>query len=112
MAINRIDFQGAMMRTGDYSAIKAGEDNKPQVDQAAFQQQFSKEAIKRANSVRETDQSAKQESKFDAKDQGKNKYIDLKDKDKDKQKKQDKEKQDVDINMVPASPLSSFDLKI
>lgn len=108
MAINRIDFQGAMMRTGDYSAIKAGEENRPQSDQIAFQQQFSKEAEKRTNSVRETEESREQESKFDAKDKGKNEYTDLKDKDKGKKR----DKKDVDIQMVPASKLSSFDLKI
>ena len=45
MSIGRIDFQGAIIRTGDYSAVKQNEDNKPQPDQAAFQVQFSREAV-------------------------------------------------------------------
>ena len=43
MSINRIDFQGAFLRTGDMGAVKAAEDAKPQADQSAFQLQFQKQ---------------------------------------------------------------------
>ena len=74
MSIGRIDFQGAIIRTGDYSAVKQNEDNKPQTDQAAFQVQFSREADEKSQSVSHTSKSDPQKFKFDAKEKGNGSY--------------------------------------
>ena len=113
MAINRIDFQGALVRTGDYSAIRQNEENKPITDQNAFQTQFAKEADQRLRSVRETEQTPEQKNKFDAKEKGKNEYHKRKD-----QKGKDEPEDDggvIDMNGKRlGSPVSksSFDFKV
>ena len=43
MSISRIDFQGTIARTNDFSQIKQNEDNKVMVDQNVFQNEFNKE---------------------------------------------------------------------
>lgn len=74
MSINRIDFQGALARTADFSTIKQNEDNKGQVDQANFQTQFSKEIDHKSNAVNEPKDTQPQQFKFDAREKGKNEY--------------------------------------
>ena len=37
MSINRIDFQGSVVRTNDFSQLKQNEDNKVFTDQNVFQ---------------------------------------------------------------------------
>ena len=74
MSINRIDFQGSFMRTGDYGAVKAAEDAKPQADQNAFQVAFNKERREDLTTVQETGQTEEQDTKFDAREKSKNEY--------------------------------------
>ena len=74
MAINRIEFQGSIMRTGDYSQ-KQGEDAKIAQDQTVFASQVKKEVDDRRTKVTETKQSDElQHEKHDAKEKGKNEY--------------------------------------
>ena len=75
MSISRIDFQGSILRTDDLSHMKANEDNKVYNDQNAFQAQFEQEVDQKANSVNKKENADQNENeKFDAKDEGKNKY--------------------------------------
>ncbi|MCR5656241.1 MAG: hypothetical protein K6G06_02150 [Butyrivibrio sp.] len=74
MSINRIDFQGALARTNDFSQIKQNEDNKVVTDQNAFQTEFKKEVDQKANSVNQKENVNQNQEKFDAKDKGKNEY--------------------------------------
>lgn len=74
MSINRIDVQGAIARTADFSTIKQNEDNKGQVDQTNFQAQFSKEIDQKGSTVTETKHTQEQQFKFDAKEKGNNEY--------------------------------------
>ncbi len=74
MSINRIDVQGAIARTADFSAIKQNEDNKGQVDQANFQAQFSRQIDQKSSTVTETKRTQEQQFKFDAKEKGSNEY--------------------------------------
>lgn len=74
MAINRIEFQGSIMRTGDYSQ-KQGEDTKVAQDQSAFATQVKKEVDERRTTVTETQESSDlRHEKHDAKEKGKNEY--------------------------------------
>ncbi len=74
MSINRVDLQGAMVRTTDYSTIKQNEDNKGQINQTGFQQQFTKELNNKNESVNEPSETQKENRKFDAKEKGSNEY--------------------------------------
>ncbi|WP_408070980.1 hypothetical protein [Butyrivibrio sp. JL13D10] len=75
MSISRIDFQGAVARTNDFSQIKQNEDNKVFTDQNAFQTEFNKEVDQKANSVTKKENvDQQQQEKHDAKEKGKNEY--------------------------------------
>ncbi|MCR4902122.1 MAG: hypothetical protein K6A23_04630 [Butyrivibrio sp.] len=90
MSINRIDFQGTILRSGDV-AQHAGQDaSKVAVDHNNFAEQFTREIDEKATSVNETNKTEQQEEKFDAKEEGKNKYY-SDEKEKEKKKKQDDE---------------------
>ncbi len=75
MAINRIDFQGSIIRTGDYSQ-KQAEDTKVAQDQTAVMSQVKKEVLDRSTTVTKTHQSEgqQQQERQDAKEKGKNEY--------------------------------------
>ncbi|SEK43386.1 MULTISPECIES: hypothetical protein [unclassified Butyrivibrio] len=76
MSINRIDFQGNVLRTNDFSQIKQNEDNKVFTDQNAFQTEFNKEVDQKSNSViKKEDVSQQEKEKHDAKEKGKNEYF-------------------------------------
>lgn len=74
MSINRIDFQGAFLNTGEQNNIKSADNSRVQGEQAAFQTQFNKEKNEEANAVAETSEMFKQQSKFDAREKSKNEY--------------------------------------
>ena len=119
MSIGRIDFQGAIIRTGDYSAVKQNEDNKPQTDQAAFQVLFSREADEKSQSVSHTSKSDPQKFKFDAKEKGNGSYESP---DGDHKKKKDKPLKELhpkssvlvgkDGRQIEPSPKPTYDFKI
>ncbi|WP_026509941.1 MULTISPECIES: hypothetical protein [unclassified Butyrivibrio] len=76
MSINRIDFQGSVVRTNDISQIKANEDNKAFTDQNAFQTEFNKEVDQKSTSVTKKENAdQKQQEKHDAREKGKNEYF-------------------------------------
>ncbi|WP_035767097.1 hypothetical protein [Butyrivibrio sp. NC2002] len=74
MSISRIDFQGSVARTGDFSQLKQNEDNKVVTDQNAFQTEFKKEVDQKTNSVNHKENVDQQKEKHDAKEKGKNEY--------------------------------------
>lgn len=113
MSINRIDFQGAFLRTGDIGAVKAAEDAKPQADQSAFQTQFEKQKQEDLTTVKETGETAEQNTKFDAREKSKNEYF------KRQKQKQKEEEEDeggvIDMNGRPVGRVlksSGFDFKV
>ena len=113
MSINRIDFQGAFMRAGDAGAMKAAEDARPQADQSAFQAQFEKQKERDMTSVKASEETKEQQSKFDAREKGSNEYQRRK-----KQEEKEKEDEDggvIDMNGRPVGKKvfgSSFDFKV
>jgi len=91
MSINRIDMQGAVLRTGDMAQHGNHDGSKIAVDSNNFASQFSREVDEKMTSVTETNKTDSKEEKFDAKEEGKNKYYkDEKDK-KDKKQNQEEE---------------------
>lgn len=75
MSISRIDFQGSVARTNDFSQLKQNEDNKAVTDQNAFQTEFNKEVDQKSNAVTKKENAEQQkQEKHDAKEKGKNEY--------------------------------------
>jgi len=76
MSISRVDFQGTIMRTDDYTAQKVNEDNKNVTDQLGFQREMTKEVENKTKTVTKSTETEKDETerKFDAKDKGSNEY--------------------------------------
>lgn len=74
MSINRVDFQGAIVRTNDYTSVKQNEDSKVFVDQSAFQNQNTKDVDTKRTTVTKQDDTDPREQKFDAKEKGSNEY--------------------------------------
>ena len=74
MSISRVDFQGSVVRTNDFSQLKQNEDNKVMSDQNTFQTQFNKDVDQKANSVNQKENVNHHEEKHDAKEKGKNEY--------------------------------------
>ncbi|MCH4192843.1 MAG: hypothetical protein LKF52_11085 [Butyrivibrio sp.] len=114
MSINRIDFQGALARTADFSTIKQNEDNKGQVDQTNFQTQFSKEIDNKSNTVTEPKNTQQQQFKFDAREKGKNEYSGNggKSRNKDTSEKKENGIFGPDGKKVSMDGTSTFDFKI
>ena len=61
-------------RAQDYTTIKHNEDNKVNVDQANFSEQFQKTTEQNIREVRHSDNTHWHENKPDAKEKGNNKY--------------------------------------
>ncbi len=74
MSINRVDLQGALMRTSDMSTIRQNEENKAALHQANFQTHFSKETDHNSERVQETKEKGNAEFYFDAKEKSNNEY--------------------------------------
>jgi len=74
MALGAIEMQGQIMRTQDYSSIKHQEDAKTEVAQSNIAQTRQTEAERQFNRVNRSEQSAKQQMKQDASEQGNNEY--------------------------------------
>ena len=73
MAFGSIELT-TISRAQDYTTIKHNEDNKVNVDQANFSQQFQKTTEQNIREVRHSDNTRWHENKPDAKEKGNNKY--------------------------------------
>ena len=116
MAINRVDVTATFIRT-DVSQIKGEEDNRAYSDMTRLSAQFEQQAEENHIAVTQTEAYDANEEKFDAREEGKNKYIAIK-KRKDEKKKEELRPDPEGVIIGPGGkPLygakrSSFDLKI
>ena len=69
-----VEMTGIVNRTTDFAQVRQNEDQKPVMEQAAFQIQFDKQVEKNSDTVVKKRDSEWNNEKFDAKDKGKNKY--------------------------------------
>lgn len=74
MTISRIELQGQVARTQDFTTIKQNEDNKGMVDQANYQKVFDQNVETKVRQVRQGDRSENEGKRFDAKDEGNGTY--------------------------------------
>ncbi len=75
MSIGMVEFQGAIQRTQDFSTIKQQEDGKAMVSQSSLLQKEEKEQQVKPTQVRQMDQTDKNDTHADAREQGKNQYF-------------------------------------
>lgn len=92
-----------MLRTQDYSALKHNEDNHSTVQHVRIQDDRDKAEDTIAHSVRSKDDADGTDTHHDARDEGKNKYVNLR-----KKKKEDPGEEGI----VIAKSRGGFDLKI
>lgn len=69
-----VEMTGIVNRTTDFAQVRQNEDQKPVMEQAAFQTQFNKQVEKNSDTVVKKRDSEWNNEKFDAEDKGKNKY--------------------------------------
>ena len=69
-----IEMTGIVNRTTDFAQVRQNEEQKPFVDQSAFQTQFNKQVERNSETVVKKHDSEWKNEKFDAKEKGMNKY--------------------------------------
>ena len=66
-----VELTGIVNRTPDYAQLKQNEDQKPVIEQTAFQTQFNKQVERNSDTVVKKHDSEWKNEKFDAKEKGK-----------------------------------------
>ena len=103
MSIRPVEVNGMIQRTQDVSTLKQNEDNKPMLQQQNIQTQFSKETIHHLKQVNHADDTENQQKRYDAKEKGRNEYVNQQKKKKEKKK---------DGKVIVKSQGGGFDVKI
>lgn len=74
MTIRPVELNGMIQRTQDVGALKQQEDVKPMADQQTLQLQAQKNDMRKSEQVNHKNNADNDESRFDAKEKGKNQY--------------------------------------
>lgn len=103
MTIRPVDF-ATIQRTDDVGMMKHQQDAKPVVEQQNIQVEIKKQEYHDASQVKHKDNASKEEERFDARKEGKNKY----------KQSMSKKKKDAakDGKVVQKSAHGGFDIKI
>ncbi|MCR5654324.1 MAG: hypothetical protein K6G07_01610 [Lachnospiraceae bacterium] len=72
--MNMIEFQGAIPRVQDYSAMKSQEDMRNTINQSQFQQTIDKHVDEKSNQIQQSAGSDASHNDADAREKGKNEY--------------------------------------
>lgn len=102
--IRPVEVQGVIQRVQDISNINHTQENKPHLDQSNIQTQFKKELVMEHEQVTKKENAEYHNSKFDAKEKGKNEYHKRND-------KRNKKKDNIDGEVI-AKKKGGFDVKI
>lgn len=103
--IGPVMLQGINQVMPETSTIKAHEDVKPMIDQAGMVQQGHKDADAKQEMVVKRENASLGEQKHDAKEKGKNEYVNL------RKTKSSDEKKDGDVTLKTPNK-GGFDMKI
>ena len=106
MTIRPIDLNGTIQRTQDIGVLKQQEDAKPLVDQQNIQGAVVKEEKRLSSQVIETNETEKEEYRYDAKEKGSSEHHR-----KENKKKQRDKKTDIGTVRIKGQ-VSGFDMKI
>lgn len=103
--ISPIENNGMMLRTQDYSILRQNEDNYSANQHVQIQDRLDKSDDANAHSVNTKDDANGPNTHHDARDEGRNKYVDMRNK---------KKKQDDELNegKVIAKSQKGFDISI
>lgn len=69
-----VEMTGIVNRTTDFAQVRQNEEQKPVIEQYAFEAQFNKQVEKNSEAVVKKHDSEWKNEKFDAKEKSKNKY--------------------------------------
>lgn len=84
MALGPVEMNGMISRTQDITTIKQNQDNKAFVDQSNIKTNMEQNVDHKLHQVHDADNSRDSEGEFDAKREGRNKYVKLQKKKKEK----------------------------
>lgn len=104
MSIKPVDFGGMLQRSQDVSSVKQQQDQRPVVEQQQIGHREEEKISQRMRQVNQADKKNEMQSKYDARDEGKNKYF--------FNGKQGKKKKEEADKVVRKEPSSGFDIKI
>jgi hypothetical protein len=102
--ISPIELSGTLARTQDIANLRANEDNKAALDHVNVQNQVDVKGDETVHTVKEASGSDGTDTRHDAKEKGKNEFVDIR-------KKNRKAKAPDEVVRVK-SPSPGFDLKI
>ena len=102
--ISPIELSGVLSRTQDIANLRHNEDNRAAMDHVNVQSHADVRGEETVHTVKETSGSDNTDTKHDAKEKGKNEFMDIR-------KKNRKAKAQDEVVRVK-SPSSGFDLKI
>lgn len=105
MAISPVALNGTIQNIQDVSSYKQNVDNRPAMEQMNMTQTVAKEIEHNMHQVHSPFDSDRKNEKFDAKEEGKNKYFA-------QPKKKDKEKETEGKVIVNGGAGHGFDIKI
>lgn len=108
MSINRIELQGTITRSQDYTTIKHNEDNKGMIDQSNFQNQFHRVVENKVTQVHQREDAENANKKYDAKEKGDGQYSG----DGGRRRKRNQEKDNGLDGKVVLKGMERFDMKI
>lgn len=103
--ISPIEANGVISRAQDISMIRQNEEDRAAINHSNFQQKFDQEVEQNIRTVRQSDDSAKADTRHDAREKGKNEYTG------DGGKKKKRNGTQDDGKVVVKSP-GGFDIKI
>lgn len=98
-----VEFNGAINRTTDYAGMRQNEQARPQIEHTNLQIQLDKTIERNSEMVVRENNAEWKNEKFDAKEKGKNEYVDL------RKKKKNGDKEDGKVSVK--KPMT-FDMKI
>ena len=75
MALGPVEMNGILQRTQDFSTIKQNEDNRSLLVQSNIQNEHEQEIDHAMHQVHDADNSRDSEGEFDARREGRNKYV-------------------------------------
>jgi len=107
MTISRIELQGQIGRTQDYSGLKHAEDTRGAVEQSQITARSDQAAELKLHHVNDAENARNMQKKFDAKEKGSNEYQG----DGGQSKNKNKKESDGVVVIKGAKP-QGFDLKI
>ena len=102
--ISPIEMNGVLSRTQDIASLRHNEDNKAALDNVNVVRQMDAKGDETVHTVKSTSESDGTDTRHDAKEKGRNEFVDI--------RKKNKKGRESDEGVRIKTPSSGFDLKI